>query len=79
MKKSNIVLSIRLFFLLLVVLNLSCNNENSLKYPPSIDIVPNPKEIVKHPLNAALELDNTISVYINSQIPKIFSIYLLMI
>lgn len=72
MKKSNIVLSIRLFFLLLVVLNLSCNNENSLKYPPSIDIVPNPKEIVKHPLNAALELDNTISVYINSPDSKNF-------
>ena len=72
MKKSNIVLSIRLFFLLLVVLNLRCNNENSLKYPPSIDIVPNPKEIVKHPLNAALELDNTISVYINSPDSKNF-------
>ena len=72
MKKSNIVLSIRLFFLLLVVLNLCCNNENSLKYPPSIDIVPNPKEIVKHPLNAALEIDNTISVYINSPDSKNF-------
>ena len=43
-----------------------------LKYPPSIDIVPNPKEIVKHPLNAALELDNTISVYINSPDSKNF-------
>ena len=72
MKKSNIVLSIRLFFLLLVALNLGCNNENSLKYPPSIDIVPNPKEIVKHPLNAALEIDNTISVYINSPDSKKF-------
>ena len=72
MKKSNIILSIRLFFLLLVVLNLSCNNENSLKYPPNIDIVPNPKEIVKHPLNEALEIDNTISVYISSPDSKNF-------
>lgn len=72
MKKSNIVLLIRLFFLLLVVLSLCCNNEKSLKYPPSIDIIPSPKEIVKDPLNEALEIDNTISVYIKSPDSKNF-------
>lgn len=64
MKKSNIVLLIRLFFLLLVVLSLCCNNEKSLKYPPSIDIIPSPKEIVKDPLNEALEIDNLSLIHI---------------
>ena len=72
MKKNNIVLLIRLFFLLLVLLNLCCNNDNSLKYPPDIDIIPSPKEIVKYPSNEALQIDNTISVFIKSQDSKKF-------
>ena len=45
----------------------SCNNQKSIKYPPKIQIVPYPKELVKNPKNEALELKNTISVFIKGQ------------
>ena len=67
MKKNNSYLILKLFFLLLVLFMFSCNNQKSIKYPPEIQIVPYPKELVKNPKNEALELKNTISVFIKGQ------------
>ena len=67
MKKNNSYLILKLFFLLLVLFMFSCNNQKSIKYPPKIQIVPYPKELVKNPKNEALELKNTISVFIKGQ------------
>ena len=67
MKKNNSYLILKLFFLLLILFMFSCNNQKSIKYPPEIQIVPYPKELVKNPKNEALELKNTISVFIKGQ------------
>ena len=67
MKKNNSYLILKLFFLLLLLFMFSCNNQKSIKYPPEIQIVPYPKELVKNPQNEALELKNTISVFIKGQ------------
>ena len=67
MKKNNSYLILKLFFLLLLLFMFSCNNQKSIKYPPEIQIVPYPKELVKNPQNEALELKKTISVFIKGQ------------
>ena len=67
MKKNKSYLILKLFFLVLVLFMFSCNNQKSIKYPPEIQIVPYPKELVKNPKNEALELKNTISVFIKGQ------------
>ena len=72
MKKINNVLAFRFLFLLLIILSLSCIDNKSLKYPPSVEIVPNPKEVFKNQNNEALSLKNTISVFIKSEDSKKF-------
>ena len=64
MKKNNSHLILKLFFFLLLLLKYSCNNQKSIKYTPEIQIIPSPKKLVKDPDNDALELKNTISVFI---------------
>ena len=67
MKKNNSHLILKLFFFLLLLFNLSCNNQKSVKYYPEIQIIPSPKELIKNMDNEALELKNTISVFIKGQ------------
>ena len=64
MKKNKNQLILKLFFILLLLLKCSCINQKSIKYPPEIQIIPSPKELVKDRDNEALELKNTISVFI---------------
>ena len=72
MKKNNSHLLLKLFFLLLTLLKFSCNSQKSIKYSPEIQIIPSPKEIIKNRENEALELKNTISVFIKGQDSKKF-------
>ena len=72
MKKNNSHLILKLFFFLLLLFNLSCNNQKSVKYYPEIQIIPSPKELIKNMDNEALELKNTISVFIQGQDSKKF-------
>ena len=72
MKKNNSHLILKLFFFLLLLFNLSCNNQKSIKYYPEIQIIPSPKELIKNMDNEALELKNTISVFIQGQDSKKF-------
>ena len=72
MKKNNSHLILKLFFFLLLLFNLSCNNQKSIKYYPEIQIIPSPKELIKNMDNEALELKNTISVFIKGQDSKKF-------
>ena len=70
MKKNNSHLTLKSFFLLLTLLKLGCDSQKSSKYPPEIQIIPSPKEIIKDRDNDALELKNTISVFIKGQNSK---------
>jgi hexosaminidase len=72
MKKNNRQSAHKLFFLILLIIVISCKDKNSIKYYPIIEIVPSPKEILKNQENEALELKNTISVFIKSQDSKKF-------
>ncbi len=72
MKKNNSHLTLKSFFLLLTLLKLGCDSQKSSKYPPEIQIIPSPKEIIKDRDNDALELKNTISVFIKGQNSKKF-------
>jgi hexosaminidase len=72
MKKNNSQSTHKLFFLILLIIMISCKDKNSIKYYPIIEIVPSPKEILKNQENEALELKNTISVFIKSQDSKKF-------
>ena len=72
MKKNNSPLTIRLFFLLLPLFVLVCNDQKSTKYSPEIEIIPSPKEIVKDRDNGALELENTISIFVKGEDSKKF-------
>ena len=72
MKKNNSHLILKLFFFLLLLFNLSCNNQKSIKYYPEIQIIPSPKQLIKNIDNEALELKNTISVFIQGQDSKKF-------
>ena len=72
MKKNNSHLTLKLFFLLMTLLKLGCDSQKSAKYPPEIQIIPSPKEIIKDRDNDALELKNTISVFIKGQNSKKF-------
>ena len=72
MKKNNSRLIFKLFFLMLLLFIFSCNEESSVKYPPEIQIIPTPKELIKNADNQALELKNTISVFIIGQDSKKF-------
>ena len=72
MKKNNSPLVLKLFFLLLTLLKLGCDSQKSSKYPPEIQIIPSPKEIIKDRDNDALELKNTISVFIKGEDSKKF-------
>jgi len=72
MKKNNSHLILKLFFFLLLLFNLSCNNQKSIKYYPEIQIIPSPKELIKNMDNEALELKNTISVFIKGKDSKKF-------
>ena len=57
---------------MLLLFNLSCNNQKSIKYYPEIQIIPSPKELIKNMDNEALELKNTISVFIQGKDSKKF-------
>ena len=72
MKKNNSPLTIRLFFLLLPLFVLVCNDQKSTKYSPEIEIIPSPKEIIKDRDNGALELENTISIFVKGEDSKKF-------
>ena len=72
MKKNKSPLTLKLFFLLLILLKLGCNSQKSAKYPPEIRIIPSPKEIIKDRDNDALELKNTISIFIKGEDSKKF-------
>ena len=72
MKKNNSHLTLKSFFLLLTLLKLGCDSQKSSKYPPEIQIIPSPKEIIKDRDNEALELNNTISVFIKGEDSKKF-------
>ena len=72
MKKNNSPLTIRLFFLLLPLFVLVCNDQKSTKYSPEIEIIPSPKEIIKDRDNGALELENTISIFVKGEDAKKF-------
>tara|TARA_X000001036_G_C20681888_1_gene806210 strand:+ start:1298 stop:2926 length:1629 start_codon:yes stop_codon:yes gene_type:complete len=72
MKKNNSQSIFKLFFLMLLLFIFSCNDESSVKYPPEIQIIPTPKELIKNADNQALELKNTISVFIIGQDSKKF-------
>ena len=72
MKKNNSLLTIRLFFLLLPLFVLVCNDQKSTKYSPEIEIIPYPKEIIKDRDNGALELENTISIFVKGEDSKKF-------
>ena len=72
MKKNNSHLILKLFFFLLLLFNFSCNNQKSIKYYPEIQIIPSPKQLIKNMDNEALELKNTISVFIQGQDSKKF-------
>ena len=72
MKKNNSHLKLKLFFLLLLLFMFSCNNQKSTKYPAEIQIIPSPKGLIKNPNNEALELKNTISIYVEGQYSKKF-------
>ena len=72
MRKNNSPLTIRLFFLLLPLFVLVCNDQKSTKYSPEIEIIPSPKEIIKDRDNGALELENTISIFVKGEDSKKF-------
>ena len=72
MKKNNSQSIFKLFFLMLLLFIFSCSDESSVKYPPEIQIIPTPKELIKNADNQALELKNTISVFIIGQDSKKF-------
>ena len=72
MKKNNSHLIIKLFLFLLLLFKFSCNNQKSIKYPPEIQIIPSPKELIKNRDNEALELKKTISVFIKGPDSKKF-------
>ena len=65
MKKNNSNLKLKLFFLILLIFEFSCKNQKPVKYPPEIQIVPSPKEIIKNRENEALKLKNNISIFIS--------------
>ena len=72
MKKNNSHLILKLFFFLLLLFNFSCNYQKSIKYYPEIQIIPSPKKLIKNLDNEALELKNTISVFIKGQDSNFF-------
>ena len=72
MKKNNSQLILKLSFLLLLLFKFSCNNQKSIKYPPEIQIIPSPKELIKNRDSEGFELKNTISIFIKGQNSKKF-------